>query len=466
MGLDEPTSGGGAEESDTALLARARAFLKAKRLGLDPESADRAAWDEFYIRFSPIVRDVVRRRLPAVARDDGFQEAWRTLIGLLPDFLPDPSRGRVRDWVAGVAWRAAANLARALAIRAAVSLQELQVDSRIDSRDHPATNPSVSLLRRELVEQVRAALAITRRRTAEVTFEVFRRHSVDGEPLRVIADALNLTLGQAQHMDRMARAEFRRAASHLAPHGDMLGWKGGGGGRGVSSIESHEILSKIPRTSVSNRDNSRVAWRDDRVGRANRASRPAISVPPSPIHPPLRGPETREQPKEGAFRSRGLSTIRIITMKYIIYLFVSLLFGQVLGCGGGREVPEVPADAPAPKVELSMEAPTPIKPRMDVRYTGSVKVAKGQWEPGAVNIKVSEDLGGKIEQGSVGIPLETKGGGVYTFEATLRSPPRPGTYHVRALVMRRPGPGETDAEKQPGYTDRVYSDWIHFEVPP
>src|SRR5438105_3591129 len=91
---------GGTDDVPPDLLARTQVYLEAKRSGHVVNRDCVSAWNDFYLRYLPTIRDQVRRlgvREPEAS--DCVQEVWKDLIVRLPSFRPDPGRCSFRTWL-------------------------------------------------------------------------------------------------------------------------------------------------------------------------------------------------------------------------------------------------------------------------------------------------------------------------------------------------------------------------------
>ena len=141
----------------------------------------------------------------ASLREDLFQElAWHALERLDHDSF-DAARGSFGTWLYRVAWCRCVDLKRQENARRKVRVA-LHGDA-LPERADPGDGPSESAGATELGRLVRGALD-----TLEVQEQsLLRLRFVDGRPLNEVADALSITVEQAQYRLKRASSELRRA---------------------------------------------------------------------------------------------------------------------------------------------------------------------------------------------------------------------------------------------------------------
>lgn len=81
---------------------RTRSSLLRRVTGLDADS-----WEEFYLRYRPMILALaLRSGLTPAEADEVVQDVFTRLLGLLPQFDPDKMKGSFRSWLLGQArWR-------------------------------------------------------------------------------------------------------------------------------------------------------------------------------------------------------------------------------------------------------------------------------------------------------------------------------------------------------------------------
>jgi DNA-directed RNA polymerase specialized sigma24 family protein len=87
---------------DHELLALVQSFLAKRSASTTAEEC--VAWEEFFVRYDPIIRAGVRRiHTPLHVIDDITQEVWILLIRKLPRWKYDPAQAAIGSWVARIA---------------------------------------------------------------------------------------------------------------------------------------------------------------------------------------------------------------------------------------------------------------------------------------------------------------------------------------------------------------------------
>src|SRR3954447_19420343 len=96
--VPEPCSERG--DVDPKLLHLTQEYLENQRIGVQVSIEATRAWEVFYSRYLPIIRDGIRwtgLKEPDVS--DCIQEVWKTLIIQLSTFHHDSQRCRFRTWL-------------------------------------------------------------------------------------------------------------------------------------------------------------------------------------------------------------------------------------------------------------------------------------------------------------------------------------------------------------------------------
>ena len=121
---------------DHELVALVQSFLAKRSASATAEEC--LAWEEFFVRYDPIIRAGVRRiHTPLYVIDDETQDVWVLLIRKLPRWGYDPILGEIGAWVAKIARRLAAKHARRHARPHAAPLTATDADMLVDSEPGP-----------------------------------------------------------------------------------------------------------------------------------------------------------------------------------------------------------------------------------------------------------------------------------------------------------------------------------------
>lgn len=192
------------------------------------EDSDSPRLDEFARLYEPVMRRyasyaIVRLRgdLCDADRDDLAQEAFLAVRNTLQGFRYDPSKGRFRNYLAGIIRHLALrSLKRSSEIRQvgpaaleAIAADTAQGDASDDKKEMMFSAWSIAY-----------AIVVAKRNYTPNTLAVFQSHVLDGVPAEEVAAAFKLTANAVYQIKdrivRAVRAEIHSAWSH-APSGDL-----------------------------------------------------------------------------------------------------------------------------------------------------------------------------------------------------------------------------------------------------
>ena len=173
------------------------------------EPSNRSAWDEFDLRYRPILLAFLRRMGVHIA--DAEDVAQETLACFVRDYRAgqyDRQQGRLRTWLIAIARHRLADLRRAAARR-----RERRGDSAIAelSDDDNAEAVWDAEQRRVIFEQALAELRQTAR-FRERTLEAFDRVVLQHEPVEAVAAQLDLTPQEIYNTKNRVVARLREIA--------------------------------------------------------------------------------------------------------------------------------------------------------------------------------------------------------------------------------------------------------------
>jgi RNA polymerase sigma factor (sigma-70 family) len=182
------------------------------------DRADEAAWREFGERYGSLLRGfALRRGLVGQEVDDIVQEVHAALLGSMPTFRYDPTKGRFRGYLKTIAVRA---IQRRIFQKGRMrSLGE--IDSGL--ADPPAGEDAEQ--EREWEAEWRQYHMRRAMRTIEVEFSpldrmAFRRYGVEGVSAAETAEALGLSVEQVyQAKSRIVRRLGELVAEQVAEEG-------------------------------------------------------------------------------------------------------------------------------------------------------------------------------------------------------------------------------------------------------
>ncbi len=192
------------------------------------EDSDSPRLDEFARLYEPVLRRyasyaIVRLRgdLCDADRDDLAQEAFLAVTNTLQGFRYDPSKGRFRNYLAGIIRHLALrSLKRSSVMRQvgpaaleAIAVDTAQGDASDDEKEMMFSAWSIAY-----------AIVVAKRTSTPNTLAVFQSHVLDGVPAEEVAAAFKLTANAVYQIKdrivRAVRAEIRSAWSH-APSDDL-----------------------------------------------------------------------------------------------------------------------------------------------------------------------------------------------------------------------------------------------------
>ena len=192
------------------------------------EEPDSPRLDEFARLYEPVMRRyaayaIVRLRgaFCDADRDDLAQEAFLAVRKTLPGFRYDPSKGRFRNYLAGII--------RHLAFRSLKSSSEMrQVEaSTLEAVATDAAQGEASTDEREMMFSawsIAYAIVVAKRNYTPNTLAVFQSHVLDGVPAEEVAAGFKLTANAVYQIKdrivRAVRAEIHSAWTH-SPSGDL-----------------------------------------------------------------------------------------------------------------------------------------------------------------------------------------------------------------------------------------------------
>jgi RNA polymerase sigma factor (sigma-70 family) len=165
------------------------------------------AWERFYGQYQPLVSSVARGHCPASAdQDDCVQEVWAEIVGRLPDFIYDASRGRLSSWLTTLARRKVKDFRNRQGRHSARRLSShVECISRRPISEPDC--PSQRLEERDAVEQILVKL---RGRVSEINCSVFRLHWIENRTFAEIATLLDLTSDQVRARNHRVKQTVKR----------------------------------------------------------------------------------------------------------------------------------------------------------------------------------------------------------------------------------------------------------------
>lgn len=112
-------------DGEEQLVRDTIAYLESRRLRVEPGELLRKAWDQFYLRYDPLVRQIARaHRIARSDVDNCVQEVWLEIVRKLGAFDCNPLRGRFRSWLGTLVERKVARFAKDRHRRPVATLDE------------------------------------------------------------------------------------------------------------------------------------------------------------------------------------------------------------------------------------------------------------------------------------------------------------------------------------------------------
>jgi RNA polymerase sigma factor (sigma-70 family) len=197
---------------DSTLHRQVQAYLEQRARGVTPSAHLAAAWEQFYSALDPqIRRGVALNRVPMPDRSDCIQEIWLAIVSRLEHFRPDPSRARLRTWVAALVRNISINCIRN---RHRHPLEQLDATQTLTI---PATESTAaeSLERTATQSLVQEALKDRSVRVSPDSFRVLYARWIEGRTIPEIAADLNLSPQQVRARHYRVIRRFHRFAQLL-----------------------------------------------------------------------------------------------------------------------------------------------------------------------------------------------------------------------------------------------------------
>jgi len=154
------------------------------------EGADKAAWVEFFDRYSELIRGFARRQnVSPTECDDILQDVLVSLTRAMPGFSYDPARGKFRSYLKTV-------VLRAIFRRSRQTLGNVPLESVEALVSEQAGEDATEALWETEWRQFHLRLAM---KTISAEFnpldrEAFERYALAGDDARVTADSLGISV--------------------------------------------------------------------------------------------------------------------------------------------------------------------------------------------------------------------------------------------------------------------------------
>ena len=160
-----------------------------------PDASDVEAWDEFSALYEPLVyRLALRNGMQHADAQELVQEVLVAVSQSVDRWVPDPARGRFRDWLFRIARNLMINLLTRRKYRS-IGTGDSNIAELLENQCDPASDESQLFdleYRREVfrwaAEQVRGDVKTS-------TWEAFSMSTVEARPIQEVADELQMSIG-------------------------------------------------------------------------------------------------------------------------------------------------------------------------------------------------------------------------------------------------------------------------------
>lgn len=160
-----------------------------------PDASDVEAWDEFAALYEPLVYRLALRS--GMQHADALELVQEVLVAVsksVDRWVPDPERGRFRDWLFRIARNLMINLLTRPKYRS-IGTGDSNIAELLENQCDPASDESQLFdleYRREVfrwaAEQVRGDVKTN-------TWEAFWMSTVNAQPIKQVADELQMSVG-------------------------------------------------------------------------------------------------------------------------------------------------------------------------------------------------------------------------------------------------------------------------------
>ena len=190
-----------------------------------PDAADAAAWEEFLAIYQPMIyRLALRRGLQHNDALDLVQEVLLAVSKSVERWVPDPSRGRFRDWLF--------RIARNLVLNFLTRPKHRPVAGNNEHLDLcPDENSAESrLIDREYRQEVfRWSAEHVRQQVTPRTWRAFWMSTVEEESIAAVAEELDMTVGSVYIARSRVLAKLRERAEEFSRVAELNREAAGGG---------------------------------------------------------------------------------------------------------------------------------------------------------------------------------------------------------------------------------------------
>lgn len=173
----------------------------------DPQ--DERAWGEFLEIYTPLVRELARRKgFQDADADDLGQEVFRAVAAAIDGWDPDPAKGSFRGWLFRIARNLMIN-ALARQARHPRGTGDTAANRILESRAAPSEEDS-ALFEAEYMRTIFAwAIEQVRGEFREANWQAFWQTGVEGKDAARVAEALGMSVGAVYKSKSRIMARLR-----------------------------------------------------------------------------------------------------------------------------------------------------------------------------------------------------------------------------------------------------------------
>jgi RNA polymerase sigma-70 factor (ECF subfamily) len=195
----------GKEELSADLIEQAGEFLRCSAQGGEPSCELRESWEQFYGSCDAVIRKFARKLAPhGIDTDDCAQDVWADLVGSLPDFRLDRSRGKFTSWLYTIVRSKATDQLRRIAREGCEG-----IDSAAAAATPLTDNPAAIAERESSRRSVQDAIAELKAITSERSFQVLYLRHLQGLSVSEVAQSLGMKPGQVWVTEHRMKRKLR-----------------------------------------------------------------------------------------------------------------------------------------------------------------------------------------------------------------------------------------------------------------